>query len=59
MHKVSHDPQAEQALMSVAYGGRLAERPAAQEPDARRQHLPGLRSAPRSTTSSCSTAAPG
>src|SRR4051812_49589142 len=27
MHKVSHDPQAEQALLSVAYGGRLAERP--------------------------------
>jgi glutamate decarboxylase len=26
MHKVSHDPQAEQALLSVAYGGRLAER---------------------------------
>jgi glutamate decarboxylase len=27
MHKVSHDPQAEQALLSVAYGGRLSERP--------------------------------
>src|SRR4051794_26841743 len=27
MHKVSHDPEAEQALLSVAYGGRLAERP--------------------------------
>ena len=27
MHKVSHDPRAEQALMSVAYGGRLARKP--------------------------------
>src|SRR5204863_8332073 len=27
MHTVTHDPAAEQALLSVAYGGRLAERP--------------------------------
>ena len=27
MHKVSHDAEAEEALLSVAYGGRLAERP--------------------------------
>ena len=26
MHKVSSNPQAQQALLSVAYGGRLAER---------------------------------
>jgi len=25
MHKVTSDPQAQQALLSVAYGGRLAE----------------------------------
>ena len=57
MHKVSHDPQAEQALLSVAYGGRLAERRAPQEPHARGQHLPRRRSAVRSTTSCCWTAA--
>ncbi len=26
MHKVNSDPQAQQALLSVAYGGRMAER---------------------------------
>ena len=43
MHKVSHDPQAEQALLSVAYGGRLAERalPKNRLPDG--QHVPGRR----------------
>ena len=27
MHTVNHDPETEQALLSVAYGGRVAERP--------------------------------